>query len=501
MPRAALREAARNETMRDPLTPPPDYLDHAAARRIVVGVLLTMLLAALDQVMVATALPTIAVSLGDIDNMSWVVTANLLCATAATPLYGKLSDVYGRRTMILIAISIYAAGSLACALAPSMLALIFARALQGLGGGGLMPLVQTIIGDVASPRDRPRYQSYTSSTFIVSTVGGPIVGGFIAEHLHWSWIFWLNLPLCALAYLFTHNVLRRLPRHDRRHELDLLGAALMVGAAIALMLALTWGGRRYAWASPQILALIAASAVLWALFAARVMSAREPFIPLSVLRDGAMRVGTAAAFFAVGVVIALTIVLPLYGQLALGLSVSESAWTIIALQSGAAVSSVVGGRLLVRFVHYKRVPLLSLLLSVAALIPLAIAPTGFSPAAALGLIALVGLGLGPTFPFTVVVVQNAVALHQLGVATGTMNFFRALGSTFIVSAFGAIVLAGAPVMRGMSAGAVLAGTDAAEAFRWVFAAAIFCLAVALSCILALEERALRGSSRPATAGE
>jgi MFS family permease len=484
--------------MRDPLTPPPDYLDHAAARRIVVGVLLTMLLAALDQVMVATALPTIAASLGDVENMSWVVTANLLCATAATPLYGKLSDIHGRRAMMLIAIGVYAAGSLACALAPSMLTLILARALQGLGGGGLMPLVQTIIGDVASPRDRPRYQSYTSSIFIVSTVGGPILGGFIAEHVHWSWIFWFNLPLCALAFLFTHNVLQRLPRHDRPHKLDVLGALLMVGAAIALMLALTWGGRRYAWTSPQILALLVASITLWAFFAGRVMTAEEPFIPLSVLRDGAMRVGTAAGFFAVGLVIALTIVLPLYAQLALGLSVSESAWAIIALQGGATVTSIVGGRLLVRFTHYKRVPLVGLLLSMAALVPLALAPTGFSPAAALGLIALVGLGLGPTFPFTVVVVQNAVTLHQLGVATGTMNFFRALGSTFIVSGFGAIVLAGAPVIRGSSAGAVLAGTDAAEAFRWVFAAAFLCLAVALACILALEERVLRGSARSAT---
>ena len=164
--------------MRDPAplhTPPSDYLDHASARRIVVGTLLTMLLAALDQVMVATALPTIAAALGDVDNMSWVVTANLLSATAATPLYGKLSDIHGRRAMMLIAIGVYAAGSLACALAPTMVALIVGRAVQGLGGGGLMPLVQTIIGDVASPRDRPRYQSYTSSTFIVSMVGGPLL--------------------------------------------------------------------------------------------------------------------------------------------------------------------------------------------------------------------------------------------------------------------------------------------------------------------------------------
>jgi MFS family permease len=453
--------------------------------------LLTMLLAALDQVMVATALPTIAEALGDIDNMPWVVTANLLSATAATPLYGKLSDIYGRRAIMLIAIGIFAAGSLACALAPTMLALIAGRAVQGLGSGGLMPLVQTIIGDVAAPRERPRYQSYTSSTFIVSMVGGPLLGGFAAEALHWSLIFWINLPLCAIAYLFSHNVLQRLPRHDRPHKLDLIGAALMVGAAIALMLALTWGGRRYPWGSPQIAALLLASTALWAVFAWRVMVADEPFIPLVVLRDGAMRVGTVAAFFGTGAAIALTIVMPLYAQLALGFSASASAWAIIALQGTATLTSIVGGRLLVRFARYKVVPLVSLLVSIAGLAPLAIAPTGVSPAAALGLIAFAGAGMGPVFPFTVVVVQNAVALHQLGIATGTMNFFRALGSAFIVSGFGAIVLAGAPQVRGATAAALLAGTDPA-AFRWVFGGTILCFVIAFVCILALQERPLRG---------
>jgi EmrB/QacA subfamily drug resistance transporter len=487
--------------MRDPapFTPLPDYpnLDHAVARRIVVGVMLTMLLAALDQVVVATALPTIAASLGDIENMPWVVTANLLCATAVTPLYGKLSDIYGRRTMLLIGIGIFALGSLACALAPTMLALVGGRALQGLGGGGMMPLVQTIVGDVASPRERPRYQAYTSSTFIVSMVGGPLLAGFIAEHLHWSWIFWMNLPLAALAFLLTNNVLRRLPRHDRPHKLDVLGAALMMAAAIALMLALTWGGRRYAWGSPQILALLLGSAAWWVLFAWRVMTAEEPFIPLSVLRDGAMRVGTTAAFFAVGAMIALTIFLPLYGQLALGLSVSGSALTIIALQGAATVTSIVGGRLIARVGRYKWVPIAGMAVAIAAFLPLAIAPTRFSPAVALSLIAVAGFGIGPMFPFTIVLVQNTVALHQLGVATGTMNFFRALGGTFIVTGFGAIVLAGAPTIRGMSAGAVLAGVEAAEAFRWIFAAAALCLAIALAAALALEERPLRGPTRPA----
>ena len=228
---------------------------------------------------------------------------------------------------------------------------------------------------------------------------------------------------------------------------------LMVGAAVALMLALTWGGRRYGWASAQILALFGTSAALWVFFAWRVMTAQEPFIPLSVLRDGAMRVGTGAAFFAVGTVIALTIILPLYAQLALGLSASGSALTIIALQGGATVTSIVGGA-----------PARAASATTSECrssgscsrsrrsVPLALAPTGLSPAAALGLIAFVGLGLGPTFPFTIVVVQNAVAMHQLGVATGTMNFFRALGSTFIVAGFGAIVLAGAPVIRGVVGG-------------------------------------------------
>jgi MFS family permease len=258
-----------------------------------------------------------------------------------------------------------------------------------------------------------------------------------------------------------------------------------------LMMALSWGGQRYAWASPQSVALLLGSAVLWMVFAWRVMTTADPFIPLAVLRDAAMRIGTTAAFFAIGTMIALTIILPLYAQLALGLSVSASAWAIVGLQGGATLTSIVGGRLLVRFIHYKRVPMVGLLIAIAGLVPLAMAPSGFSPAEALALIALVGCGLGPTFPFTVVVVQNAVAMHQLGVATGTMNFFRALGATFIVAVFGAIVLAGAPVMRGMPGGVALP-VGGAEAFGRVFAVAILGLTIALAAILALKERPLRG---------
>jgi MFS family permease len=487
--------------MRDPSSLPSGYLAYADARRIVLGILVTMMLAALDQVMVATALPAIAESLGDFESLPWVMTANLLCATTVTPLYGKLSDIHGRRTMLLIAISIYAAGSLWCALAPNMMALILGRAVQGLGGGGLMPLVQTIIGDVAPPRDRPRYQAYTSSTFIVSTVGGPMLGGFIAQHFHWSWLFWMNLPLCGLAYMLSHTVLQGLPRHERPHDLDLVGASLLLGAAIPLILALTWGGRRYGWGSPQLLVLLALSGSLWALFAWRMMTAREPFIPIAVLRDGAVRVGTVAGCFAVGMMIALTVVMPLYAQLVLGLSVSASAATIVALMGGSTVTSIVGGRLMVHFTRYKRVPLVGLVIAMAGLIPLALAPGHFSPPVALSFITLIGLGLGPIFPFTVVVVQNAVALHELGIATAAMNFFRSLGATFLVALFGAIMVAGAPMVRGMPVDPSFAGAPAGAAFGFVFAAAMVCLAVASAAILALEERPLRGAGTPASAAQ
>ena len=201
-------------------------LDHAAIRSIVIGIMLAMFLGALDQTIVATALPTIGRRFGEVENLSWVVTAYLLTATASTPLYGKLSDIHGRRAMMLIAIGIFAVGSVACALAPSLAALVLARALQGLGGGGLLSLSQVIIGDIVAPKERGRYQGYFGFVFAIASVGGPVLGGVLAEHLHWSLIFWINLPIGALALGMTYRALARLPRHERPHRLDVLGAGL-----------------------------------------------------------------------------------------------------------------------------------------------------------------------------------------------------------------------------------------------------------------------------------
>src|SRR5256884_53235 len=214
--------------------------------------MLAMFLSALDQTIVATALATIGRAYADVENLTWVVTAYLLAATVVVPIYGKLSDIYGRRPALLGGIAIFVAGSVACALSPTMPALIAARALQGLGGGGLIALSQTIVGDAVSPRERGRYQGYFGAVFAAASIAGPVLGGVFAEHLHWTLIFWINLPLGLAAFLITGRALKALPRNDRPHDLDLLGVALMVTGTIALLLALNWGGARYAWGSWQI---------------------------------------------------------------------------------------------------------------------------------------------------------------------------------------------------------------------------------------------------------
>ncbi|HWC91852.1 MAG TPA: MFS transporter, partial [Pseudolabrys sp.] len=277
---------------RAPSEPAP--LKHEEIRAVIVGLMLAMFLGALDQTIVATALPTIGRHFRDLGDLSWVVTAYLITGTAVTPLYGKLADVHGRRITMLAAVGIFVVGSLACALAPSMTALVFARALQGLGGGGLMALAQTIIADIVSPRERGRYQGYIGAVFAMSSIGGPVLGGFLTEHVDWSLIFWINLPLGLCALGMTSNVLRRVPYQPRKHKLDIVGALLMMAAAVALLLTLTWGGRLFEWISVQIGGLLLGSAALWVLFAWRLVSTREPFLPLSILGNPVVRCATLA---------------------------------------------------------------------------------------------------------------------------------------------------------------------------------------------------------------
>jgi MFS family permease len=408
-----------------------------------------------------------------------------------------LSDIHGRRAVLLVAVGIFIIGSVACALAPTMGALIAARALQGIGGGGILPIAQTIIADLLSPRERPLYQSYSAVMFMAASVLGPVLGGLLTDYVHWSLIFWINVPLGAVALVMTDRSLRKLPRNDRPHRLDYLGAVLMVAAALVLMLALAWGGRRYPWGSLEIVAMIAASALLWGLFALRLARAPEPFIPLALLSDPVVGATIVTAFFAIGTVIGLSIMTPLYLGLVLGLTASQSSLALIAFVAGTTIGSVIAGRLIARMERYMRVPLAGMLVSIAALVVLAVDPAGVSLAGVCALLAAAGLGLGPMYPVTTVVIQNIVLPHQFGTATGTLNFFRQLGGAIIVAAFSAIVLgalggAGDAAALDTLGGVNRSGADFAAVFRWVFVAAAVFLALASFAMMLVEERPLRG---------
>lgn len=477
-------------------------LSHSEIRSIIFGILLAMLLAALDQTIVATAMPTIGRELGDFGNLSWVVTAYLLASTVVTPLYGKFSDIHGRRVSLLIGIATFVAGSIACALAPSMIALVLARGLQGLGGGGLISLAQTIIADIVSPKERGRYQVYIASVFVTSSLLGPVLGGFFAEHLHWSVIFWINVPLGLFALWTTNASLKRLPHYNRPRRLDLLGALLMAGATVTFMLALTWGGNRIAWASGPLIALLAGSGLLWTLFGLRIRLAPEPLIPLTVLSNPVVLTATLAACFGMGTFIGLTIYMPVYFESVIGLGASQSGLALIPLMVGTVAGATVSGRAMASLTHYKRVPVVGLAVAIAGTASLAAWPQGLPLLAIEATLAAISLGLGTLLPVSTVAIQNAVEREQLGTATATANFFRALGGAVIVAVFGAVIAGGGAGEGG--SGLRLDHLDPAAAaslarlFRWVFLAAAAGFALALAFLGAMEERPLRGRAVRAT---
>ena len=473
-------------------------LTHIEIRTVVIGLMLTMFLGALDQTIVATALPTIGRAFHDVENLSWVVTAYLLTATASTPLYGKLSDIYGRRTVMLTGIAIFIIGSIICGLAPNMWTLVLGRAVQGLGGGGLMSMAQTIIADIVTPRERGRYQGYIGAVFASSSIGGPVLGGLLTEHLHWSLIFWINLPLGLIALAMTSNALRYVPVQRRNHSLDLFGAALMMVAAVSLLLALTWGGVRFEWLSWQIIGLMLGSALLWSLFSWRLLSAREPFLPLSVLANPVVRCATLAGTCCMGTLVGMTIFIPLYFEAILHFSAGQSGLALIPLMGATVIASTITGRMMVVVDHYKRMAVAGIALAILALGSLAIWPVGLPLWGLIMLLMLVGFGIGAVFPITTVGMQNAVARGHMGIATGAMNFFRSLGAAIIVALFGAIVLGGIGSASGVSVES-LARTASepalAYAYRFVFLAAMLVLCFGLAFLIGMEEKPLRGPAK------
>jgi EmrB/QacA subfamily drug resistance transporter len=483
----------------------PPATEAKLGRREVVGIIgglaLAMFLGALNQTVVATALPTIGRAFDDFENLSWVVIAYLLTSTLVAPLYGKLSDIYGRRGMMLLALGVFVAGSAASAVAPNMLMLIVARGLQGLGGGGIVPLTQSIIADAVPPRERGYYQAYTGSVWVIAGAGGPILGGVIADHLHWSLIFWLNVPLGIVAALLSQRQLKRLPQHERAHKIDLIGAGLMMLSALTLLLALTWGGTRFPWLSQPIITLVVAAALLTAAFIWWVLHVAEPFLPVAVLNNPVMRVGTVATACTQGVNIGLTIFVPLYYELVHGLSASDSGLALIPIVMMTTPGSFLSGRAMLYLNRYKWVPILLLSAATAAVLLLVIHP--LMPVwAVAGVMCLVGMGTGSSYPVVTVSIQNAVSHHQIGVAMGAMNFFRALASAFVVALMGAIMLAhlGAAPERGAAPAVVTVAQNAtievlAHMFSFIFALAAAFLLLGIAALVLMEERPLRTTIR------
>ena len=468
-------------------------LTHRETLLIVFGVLLPTFMGSLDQTILATALPTIGRDFGDVHNLPWLITAYLLASTAVIPLYGKIADIHGRRFTLRIAILTYMAGSLVCALAPDMGVLIFGRALHGLGGGGLSSMGMIVLGDLVSPKERGKYYSYFAVAYTTAGGCGPALGGFIAEHLHWSVIFWMNLPMGLAALVITTTLLRRLPRYERPHRLDIAGAMLIVVASVSFMLALNMGGVRFAWTSLPVLALFALALAMGAFFVVRSPTAPEPLIPISILTNPIVRYSIAANTFGWGAIIGLNIMLPVYLQSVMGLSATSAGLSLVVFMVALNASAGLAGQVLGRVRHYKLLPMMLLALSIGAVSVLAWRADSMTPLLFELLLLLVGIGFGPLPSLTAVTSQNVVARHQLGIAVGTMNFVRNLYATILIAVFGAIVLAG----RGAPVGAGEASTTAsATAFGRVFVLAAVSFTVALIALLLMEEKPLRTDATP-----
>jgi EmrB/QacA subfamily drug resistance transporter len=417
-----------------------DEFDQAERRKISVilgALMLGMLLAALDQTIVATALPTIAGDLHGLNHLSWVVTAYLLTATISTPLWGKLGDLYGRKKLFQAAIVIFLVGSALSGLSQDMAELIGFRALQGIGAGGLMVGAQAIIGDVVSPRQRGRYMGYFGAVFGLSSVVGPLAGGFITQHLSWRWVFYINLPIGAVALAVIAIVLQ-LPRKRTDHAIDYLGTALLAGAVTTIILLTTWGGTTYAWGSAPIVWLAVAAVVLVAAFCAAEQRAVEPIIGLGLFRISVFSVSSATGFIVGFVMFGAIIYIPLYLQTVHAATPTSSGLQLLPLVCGMLITFIISGRLVTRWGRYKIFPVLGTAVMSFGLLLFSLLTPSTSLVVSSVYMVVLGVGIGGVMQVLVVAVQNAVPRDHLGTATSSATFFRSIGGSFGVAAFGAV---------------------------------------------------------------
>ncbi|MGH6988833.1 MAG: MDR family MFS transporter [Stellaceae bacterium] len=413
----------------------------AEVRTVYIALMMVIGLGALDQSIVATALPSIVGDLGGVTRLSWVVTAYILTSTATMPLYGKLSDQYGRKPMIFVAVLVFLAGSILSGLAQTMNQLILFRGIQGLGAGGFLPLAQITIGDLISMRERGRYQGWFASLFAVSSVTGPVIGGVITQDLSWHWIFYVNLPFGVASLVMIWIALRR-PHERRGRRIDYAGAILLIGATTLGLLALSLGGNSYAWISPEIVGFAVAAVAAGVLLIIRERLAAEPILPLHLFRNRVFVVACVVVSLTFMAMMGAGTFFPVFFQLVLGVAPTHSGLLTGPFMLGIMTSSIIGGRMVSRTGRYKPLQIVGVSIAVVSFSALtAAAWLGGGIPAIEPVLILLGLGLGLVTPNMTIAIQNALAREDMGVGTATAAFFRSLGGVIGVAVSGAIMSA------------------------------------------------------------
>jgi EmrB/QacA subfamily drug resistance transporter len=416
---------------------PARALDPQRFRLVLIALLLGLLLAALDQTIVSTALPTITGDLGGLQHVSWVVTAYLLTSTIAALLYGKLGDLFGRKLIFQTAIVIFLVGSALCGLAQNMTELIAFRALQGLGGGGLIVTSQAIIADVVSPRERGRYSGLFGGVFGLASVAGPLLGGFLVDSISWRWVFYVNLPVGALALVMTAVALT-VPPERGRARIDWLGAALLTVGVSSLVLGLSWGGTTYPWGSARIIGLFVVAVVGLGLFLAAERRAAEPVVPLSLFGNRVFSTTSAIGFIVGFALFGSVIFLPQYLQIVRGANATESGLQLLPLMAGLLITSIGSGALVTRFGRYKVFPIAGTAIMAVGMLLLSRLGVHTAMAVVYGSMLVLGLGLGCVMQVLVIAVQNSVEPRDVGTATSGATFFRSIGGSVGTAVFGTI---------------------------------------------------------------
>ncbi|MEA3075888.1 MAG: hypothetical protein QOF60_796 [Actinomycetota bacterium] len=464
----------------------PPRFTHRQILLIFSGLMLGMLLAALDQTIVATALPTITRELGGLDHLSWVVTAYLLASTVSTPLYGKLGDLYGRKRLFQVAIVVFLAGSILCGISQTMVQLIAFRAIQGLGGGGLIVLAQAIIAEIVSPRERGRYQGYFGAVFGAASVAGPLLGGFLTDHVSWRWVFYVNLPVAIVALMVTAIVLPTSVRQGNA-KVDYVGSAILTLAISCVVLFTTWGGTQYAWDAPIMLGIAAAAIALLAVLVVVERRVDEPIVPIHLFRATTFKVASAVSFIVGIAMFGAISFLPLFLQVVNGASATNSGLLILPLMLGLLSASMASGQIITRTGRYKVFPVTGCATATVALYLLSTMGPGTSQTTVTLYMVVLGVGIGLTMQTLVLAVQNSVRITELGVATSSISFFRSMGGAIGVALFGAI-FNNRLAHRGTSAAAY------SDSITGVFLYAVPLVVLAFALTWLLKEVPLRSSN-------